>query len=321
MATLREVRNRISGIKKTQKITRAMKMVAAAKLRRAQMNVIAARPYAAKMKELLVHLAAQAQDQLRSRPQDGTGSLGSAEDGAGPGSLLVPREGGKRSLLMVVTSDRGFCGAFNSNVIRAAVEHINKQMATPSGPEPVGLACVGKKGIDFFSKRPQYTIREKRLGIFNQLVYAEAQSLARSLVAGYLAGEYDRVEIIYNEFKNVAQQRIVVEQFLPVPAEVAKEEEKKGKHHQATDYIYEPSPEKILGALVPKYLDFQVWRVLLESYAAETGARMAAMENATENASELILSLQLAYNKARQAAITKELLEVVSGAEALTQAG
>jgi F-type H+-transporting ATPase subunit gamma len=308
MATLREVRNRISGIKKTQKITRAMKMVAAAKLRRAQMNVIAARPYAAKMKELLVHLAAQAQD-------------GSAEDGAGSGSLLVPREGGKRSLLVVVTSDRGFCGAFNSNVIRAAVEHIKKEMATPSGPEPVGLACVGKKGIDFFSKRPQYTIREKRLGIFNQLVYAEAQSLARSLVAGYLAGEYNRVEIIYNEFKNVAQQRIVVEQFLPVPAEVVKEEEEKGKHHQATDYIYEPAPEKILSALVPKYLDFQIWRVLLESYAAETGARMAAMENATENASELILSLQLAYNKARQAAITKELLEVVSGAEALTQAG
>jgi F-type H+-transporting ATPase subunit gamma len=298
MATLREVRNRISGIKKTQKITRAMKMVAAAKLRRAQMNVIAARPYAAKMKELLFHLAAQAEDQ--------------------PGSLLVPREEMKRSLLIVVTSDRGFCGAFNSNVIKAAVDHLKKETAAASGSASAGLVCVGKKGTDFFSKR-QYTVREKRIGIFNQLVYAEAQSLARSMVAGYLAGEYDRVEIIYNEFKNVAQQRIVVEQFLPVPAEVVKEEEKK-KHHQATEYIYEPSAEKILSALVPKYLDFQIWRVLLESYAAETGARMAAMENATENASELILALQLQYNKARQAAITKELLEVVSGAEALTQA-
>jgi F-type H+-transporting ATPase subunit gamma len=299
MATLREVRNRISGIKKTQKITRAMKMVAAAKLRRAQMNVVAARPYAAKMKELLVHLAAQSEDQ--------------------PGSLLVPREEVKRTLLMVVTSDRGFCGAFNSNVIKAAVDHMKTEAAAPSGPEPSGIVCVGKKGSDFFTKRRQYTVREKRVGIFNQLVYSEAQSLARMLVAGYQAGEFDRVEIIYNEFKNVAQQRIVVEQFLPVPSQEVKEDED-GKKHRATDYIYEPSTGRILTALVPKYLDFQIWRILLESYAAETGARMAAMENATENASELIQTLQLQYNKARQAAITKELLEVVSGAEALTQA-
>ncbi len=298
MATLREVRSRISGIKKTQKITRAMKMVAAAKLRRAQMNVMSARPYAAKMKELLVHLAAQAEDR--------------------PGSLLVPREQIKNSLLIVVTSDRGFCGAFNSNVIKAAVEHINKEVDTPGAPEPAGVVCVGKKGADFFVKR-QYLVREKRIGIFNQLAYSEAQSLARSLVAGYQAGEYDRVEIIYNEFKNVAQQKIVIEQFLPVPAEAVKEEDDK-KKRRPTDYIYEPSAERILGALVPKYLDFQIWRILLESYAAETGARMAAMENATENASELIQTLQLQYNKARQAAITKELLEIVSGAEALTQA-
>ena len=297
MPTLREVRNRISGIKKTQKITRAMKMVAAAKLRRAQMNVVAARPYAAKMKELLVHLAAQAEDQ--------------------PGSLLVPREERKHSLLMVVTSDRGFCGAFNSNVIKAAIDHINAATASHAVREPIGLVCVGKKGSDYFTKR-NYTVREKRVGIFNQLVYAEAQSLARTLVAGYLGGDYDQVEIIYNEFKNVAQQRIVVEQFLPVPAEVVKEEDK--EHRRSTDYIYEPSAPEILAALVPKYLDFQIWRILLESFAAEQGARMAAMENATENANELITTLQLQYNKARQAAITKELLEIVSGAEALRQA-
>ncbi len=295
MATLREVRNRISGIKKTQKITRAMKMVAAAKLRRAQMNVIAARPYAAKMKELLVQLAGQAQEQ--------------------PGSLLVPREEKKHSLLVVVTSDRGFCGAFNSNVVKAAVEHINSRMAPAPGQEPVALVCVGKKGVDYFTKR-QYAIHERRIGVFSQLVYAEAQSLARSLVAGYQRGEYDRVEIIYNEFKSVAQQRIVVEQFLPVPAEVKADKGPRRTLH----YIYEPSPAELLGALVPKYLDFQIWRILLESNAAEVGARMAAMENATENANDLIQTLQLQYNKARQAAITKELLEVVSGAEALTQA-
>jgi F-type H+-transporting ATPase subunit gamma len=179
------------------------------------------------------------------------------------------------------------------------------------------LVCVGKKGSDYFTKR-NYSVREKRVGLFNQLVYAEAQSLARMLVAGYLRGDYDRVEVIYNEFKNVAQQRIVVEQFLPVPAEVGREEDK--KHRRTTDYIYEPSAAEILAALVPKYLDFQIWRVLLESFAAEQGARMVAMENATENANELITTLQLQYNKARQAAITKELLEVVSGAEALTQA-
>src|SRR5512141_545013 len=158
MATLREVRNRISGIKKTQKITRAMKMVAAAKLRRAQMNVMAARPYASKMKELLVHLAAQAQSSgpgLLVPPGGGTG----AEDQ--PESLLVPREGGKRSLLVVVTSDRGFCGAFNSNVVKAAVDHLKTQTAPPAGPEPAGLVCVGKKGADFFSRRQQFTVREK----------------------------------------------------------------------------------------------------------------------------------------------------------------
>ncbi len=300
MATLREVRSRISGIKKTQKITRAMKMVAAAKLRRAQMNVFAARPYAGKMKELLVHLAGR----------DG------AEDQ--PGSLLVPREERKHSLLAVVTSDRGFCGAFNSNVIKAAVDHLNAQTASSSGREQMGLVCVGKKGSDYFTKR-QYTVRERHIGVFNQVVYAEAQNLARSLVAGYERGEYDRVEIMYNEFKSVAHQKIVVEQFLPVPAEVVNVED--GKHRRATDYIYEPSVKGILAALIPKYLDFQIWRILLESYAAEVGARMAAMENATENASELITALQLQYNKARQAAITKELLEVVSGAEALMQAG
>jgi F-type H+-transporting ATPase subunit gamma len=297
MPTLREVRSRIGGIKKTQKITRAMKMVAAAKLRRAQMNVVAARPYAAKMKELLVHLAAQAQD--------------------APGSLLVPREEIKRSLLIVVTSDRGFCGAFNTNVIKAAVDHVNRETLSGVGFGAIGMVCVGKKGTDYFTKR-SYAVSDKRVGLFNHLVYGEAQSLARSVVTGYLRGDYDRVEIIYNEFKNVAQQRLVTEQFLPVPADAVKGEE--GGHHRQTDYIYEPGATEILSGLVPKYLDFQIWRILLESFAAEQGARMAAMENATENARELISSLQLQYNKARQAAITKELLEVVSGAEALTQA-
>ncbi len=297
MATLREVRRRINSIKSTQKITRAMKMVAAAKLRRAQMNVLAARPYAAKMRELMAHLAAQAPNRSDS--------------------LLVPREEVKHSLLVVVTSDRGLSGGFNSNVIKAAVDRIRTEEKAHAGRKPIGLVTIGRKGNDFFTRR-QYRILERRVGLFNKLAYPEAQSVAQFLVAGYQRGDFDRVDIIYNEFKNVAQQRIVVDQFLPVPAEAVKEDEKEKR--RPTDYIFEPSAEQILAALVPKYLEFQIWRIFLESHAAQLGAQMTAMNNATENAKELIQTLQLQYNKARQAAITKELLEVVSGAEALTQA-
>lgn len=288
MATLREVRNRISGVRKTQKITRAMKMVAAAKLRRRQMAVIAARPYARKMSELLAHLSS---------------SSASASD------LMIPREV-RAVAVVVVTSDRGFCGAFNASLIKTVVNHVTAQ-----GPNvPVKLFCIGKKGVDFFGKR-NYTLAARLTGIGGNLVFGQAQGIARDIVAGYRRGEYDRVDIIYNEFKTVAQSRILTEQFLPLPTRVAG-----GVQARPVDYICEPGQEEILLALVPRHLNFVIWRVLLESNAAEEGARMAAMENATENAQEMISSLQLQYNKARQAAITKELLEIVSGAEALTNA-
>lgn len=288
MATLREVRNRISGVRKTQKITRAMKMVAAAKLRRRQLAVLAARPYARKMQEVLAHLSS---------------SSGKAID------VMTSREL-KAVAVVVVTSDRGFCGAFNANLIKTVVNHVTAQGPAVS----VKLFCIGKKGIDFFGKR-KYTLTARHTGAAANLTFSLAHRLAGEIVEGYRRGEYDRVDIIYNEFKTVAQSRIVTEQFLPVPPTVSGQEKTR-----PVDYIFEPGQEEILEALVPRHLNFVIWRVLLESNAAEEGARMAAMENATENAQEMISTLQLQYNKARQGAITKELLEIVSGAEALTNA-
>jgi F-type H+-transporting ATPase subunit gamma len=297
MATLREVRSRIAGVKKTQKITKAMKMVAAAKLRRAQNAVVSARPYAAKMKEVLQRLAAQA--------------------GEGRSPLLGDRE--VRSVaLVVVTADRGLCGAFNSNLMRAAVSHLETQYKGWNAQGKIKVFCVGKRGSDFFSKR-QFTVAGKRVGLFDRLSVGDAQGVARDIIGGYERGDYDRVEVIYNAFKSIARQEIVIEQFLPVPPGTLNGGGVAGAHRM-DEYIYEPSGSQLLQLMLPKHLYFQVWRILLESNAAEQGARMAAMENATSNADEMIQTLQLQYNKARQASITKELLEVVSGAEALTEA-
>jgi len=290
MPTLRAVRNRIGGIQQTQKITRAMKMVAAAKLRRAQSRIIGARPYARRMKELLGDLAQVAEIQ--------------------EADLIAPREV-KNIALVVVTSDRGFCGAFNANLIRAAQAHIAAQGAGVS----VRLLCVGKKGADYFGKRG-HTLIGRHVGVYGNLVFSWAQSLSGEIVARYRKGEFDRVDIIYNEFKSIAQQRILIEQFIPIPPPPPAAAAPK----RPADFIYEPDRLAILLSILPRHLNFQIWRILLESNTAEEGARMAAMENATENARELIAGLQLQYNKARQGAITKELLEVVSGAEALRNA-
>jgi F-type H+-transporting ATPase subunit gamma len=295
MATLREVRSRIGGVQKTRKITRAMKMVAASKLRRAQSRIIAARPYARKMKELLGDLAQMADIQTAD--------------------LIAPRDV-KNLLLIVVTSDRGFCGAFNANLIRAAQAHIAAQPAGVS----VRLICIGKKGVDYFGKRG-YNMMGRHVGVYGNLAFSWVQSLAAEIIALYLKAEFDRVDIIYNEFKSISSQRILIEQFLPVPPLPATPVAPKKPAGYIVDYIYEPDRLAILLSILPRHLNFQIWRILLESSTAEEGARMAAMENATENAGEMIATLQLQYNKARQTAITTELLEVVSGAEALRNAG
>lgn len=294
MATLREIRGRIVGVKKTQKITKAMKMVAAAKLRRAQRNMLQARPYAAKMRELFSHLSANADAAMNPLMH------------ARPVNAVA---------LVIVTSDRGFCGAFNTNLIKVVERHINANYAGFKEQGTLKLFCVGKKGFDYFSKRG-YTVAGKYIGVYNHLVFNTAQHIVREVVDGYTKGEYDQVEIAYNEFKSMTTQKNTVDRFLPIPKDVVATDVVK-----SVDYIYEPSDVAIVNALVPKHLNFQLWRSLLESNAAEEGARMAAMENATTNANELINTLQLSYNKARQTAITSELLEIVGGAEALQKAG
>jgi len=294
MATLREIRQRVSGVKSTQKITKAMKMVAAAKLRRAQDAVIAARPYARKMKELLSHLN------------------GVADISAHPLFTTRPVQS---AAVIIITADRGLCGAFNSNIIRTASAHIQHAEANTGGK--VKLFCVGRKGADFFQKN-NYTVAGKQTGIFSALKFSHAQTVIDQVVSGFLSGEFDRVEVIYNEFKSIIQQRTVIEQILPIQSLPAKSEIANLKRE--INYIYEPASEAIITSIVPKHLNFQLWHALLESNASEQGARMTAMDNATTNASDLIRSLQLSYNKARQASITKELLEIVSGAEALRSA-
>lgn len=297
MATLRDIRRRISGIKSTQKITKAMKMVAAAKLRRAQDAIVSARPYARKMRELLLHLS------------------GSVDVSVNP--LFATRPVSNVAII-VVTADRGLCGAFNSNVIRAAVSHINTKYASPG--VKVNLICVGRKSFEFFSKR-NYHVVGKHVGIFSDLQFSFAESIVAEMTKDFLGGTFDRIEIVYNEFRSIVQQRIVIEQVLPVSADQVAGSAAGKKPSAQIDYIYEPVPEEIIAALLPRHLNFHIWRALLESNAAEQGARMTAMENATTNASDLLRDLQLSYNKARQASITKELLEIVSGAEALKAAG
>lgn len=292
MATLRDIRNRIKGVQSTQKITKAMKMVAAAKLRRAQDAIINARPYSRKLSEMVRHLVT---DNDRENNE-----------------FLKPRSGNK-VLIMVVSAERGLCGAFNTNIIKDATSLY--RTAEADGKEPY-VYCVGKKGYDFFRKR-NFRMYGFLSGVFNGLRYESALKISDKILGGYSKGDFHEVVIVYNEFKSVVSQKIAREKYLPVP--VIEPADQNAPHHD-TDYIYEPGQHAIFEALMPKFLRTQIWRVLLESNASEFGARMTAMENATNNARDLIKSLKLKYNKERQAAITKEILEIVSGANALKKA-
>ncbi len=285
MATLRDIKNRIKGVQNTQQITKAMKMVAAAKLRRAQDKVINARPYARKIADLFTHLVTD-------------------EDLNNP--FLFERDV-KNIALIIVTADRGLCGAFNTNIIKEATGFIeNTQTAA------MHVFCVGKKGFDYFNKR-NYDVVGKRTGLFSTLQYSSALEITNELISKYVDSTFDKIIVIYNEFKSIIQQKIVVEQFLPIPINKETKDDKKKEPY----YIFENDQKSIFEYLLPKHLKAQMWRILLESNAAEFGARMTAMDNATTNAKELIRTLQLKYNKERQAAITKEILEIVSGANAL----
>lgn len=291
MATLRDIKLRIKGVKSTQQITKAMKMVAAAKLRRATEAILNARPYAKRISTLLSHLVTD--DDRITNP------------------LFSQREV-KNVAIVVVTADRGLCGAFNTNIIKEATRYIEEDIKQTG--KNYSLYCLGKKGSDYFGKR-NYNIGKSFPGLFSHLNYTTAQNLVDELIKNYLEGAVDEVILIFNEFKSIIQQKIVVEQFLPIAAPENETPEK----HEGSNYIYEPDQKSIFNYLIPKHLKAQMWRVLLESNASEFAARMTAMDNATTNAKELIRTLSLTYNSKRQAAITTEILEIVSGANALKE--
>ncbi|GAB4368600.1 MAG: ATP synthase F1 subunit gamma [Calditrichia bacterium] len=287
MATLREIRRRINSVRSTQQITRAMKMVASARLRKAQERILAARPYAYQIDEMIRHLIATIEV---------------------PESPLLEEREAQRVLIVAVTADRGLCGAFNSNIIRHVLEQIDYHR-----DKEYSLICVGKKGYDFF-KRRHYPIEQNYIRFFNELDYSHARMISDYLVGKYERRETDLIEIVYNEFKSAVQQNVIVEKYLPLSVEEF------GERKTGMDYLYEPDKPTLLNSLLPRHLNMQIWRILLESNAAEQGARMTAMENATDNAEELIEHLTLNYNRARQSAITKEISEIVGGAEALRSA-
>lgn len=288
MATLKEIKTRIGGVKSTQKITKAMKMVAAAKLRRAQERIMQARPYAQKIDELLKGLLPSVDTNL---------------------NVLLEKREVKNKLVVVVTSDRGLAGSFNTNLLKYAYNHIGSGINTK-------VITVGRKSNDSF-KKSNLDVIGNNPNIFQNLSIEVSNDIVNDIVKRYISKEVDEVEIIYNEFVNVAKQIPRTVKFLPFTAIENKTDEKKA---MKADFIYEPSAEAIVNTLIPKQLNVQLWKTLLESNAAEQAARMTAMETATRNASDLLKILELSYNQARQAAITTEILEIVGGAEALKDA-
>ena len=285
MANLKEIRNRIGSIKSTMQITSAMKMVSASKLKKAQDAIIAMRPYSSKLTELLQNLS-------------------TTLDGEIGGAFTNQREVSK-VLLVVVTSNRGLCGGFNSSIVKETVRNMQENYSNVS----VDIFGLGKKGADVLGK--EYNVIETNNEIFDNLTFANTAEIAEKLMGLFVDGTYDKIEIIYNQFKNAATQIPQVEEYLPIKA-VAE-----GQSNSNTDYIFEPSKEEIILELIPKSLKMQLYKAVRDSFAAEHGARMTAMHKATDNAKELRDELLLTYNKARQAAITNEILEIVGGAEAL----
>lgn len=295
MPSLKEVRIRIESINSTQQITSAMKLVAASKLRRTQNAVQALTPYAVKLREIL-------------------GNLGSSLDNTDEAVYSTSRPV-QKVLILILTSNRGLCGPFNTNVIKAAKAHIENNYSEINKKGNLDIITLGKKGSDFFKKN-KYNVVNANNEIFDALTFANTSAIAEELMTAYASRKYDRIEIIYNHFKNAGQQVLTVDQYLPIVAVTGnKKDDKAGK--QQADYIFEPEKSVLVRELIPKILKVQMYKTVLDSFAAEHGARMTAMAQATENASELLKQLKLSYNKARQSAITKELLEIVSGAEAL----
>jgi F-type H+-transporting ATPase subunit gamma len=285
MPSLIDLRRRIRAVKSTQQITKAMKMIAASRLKRAQERVVASRPYAQRIQQVLNGLAS------RVDPESHALLRGAADSGA-------------PALLIVITADRGLCGSFNSNVLKASGQFVTERGR--SGPVALGL--VGRKGRDFFIRRG-FDVRYDRIGIFQRLAFSHAADLADAAIEEFVSGRVSSVHLVFNEFRSVIAQRVVVEQLLPIP--------RVGDNAGPTvDYLYEPDPAEIFSSLLPRYVQAQVYRALLESNAAFFAAQMTAMDAATRNSAEMIDNLTLYMNKVRQAAITREIIEVVSGAAA-----
>ncbi|TDO21604.1 ATP synthase F1 subunit gamma [Pedobacter duraquae] len=290
MANLKEVRIRISSVQSTQQITKAMKMVSAAKLKRATNAIVQLRPYATKLKDILANLSASLE---------------------GSSSPFIQEREPNKVLIVVVSSNRGLAGAFNMNVIKATNNLIAEKYSTQYQNGNVHIVAIGKKSQEFYEKR-NYNVVGNNNEVYNALTFENVTKITDAIMDGFVKGEYDKVELIYNHFKNAAVQIVTTEQLLPV-AKTEKETVKTSN----TDYILEPSQEEIVEQLIPKSIKIQLYKAVLDSHASEHGARMTSMDKATENAGELLKALKLSYNQARQAAITTELTEIVSGAAAL----
>ena len=306
MATLRDIRTRIGSVQNTQQVTRAMKMVAAAKLRRAQENIFKTRPYAYKIGEIIEHI--KAQGAVDSHP------------------LLRERSEIKGALIIVVTGDRGLAGAFNSNAIKTAEALIASRYATLQSNGSLHIVGVGRKGVEYFSKCG-YAMAADFSGVFRELNFDTALSIGSLAIKGYMERQWDEVKLVYNEFKNTIAQNRIASPLIPIPPEqfrtpvMLKEDlvTPEIQERYRADYLFDPDSTEILHKLVPRFVNFTIWRALLESAASEHGARMVAMDNATANATELLRALRLEYNRARQSAITTEILEIISGANALEE--
>jgi F-type H+-transporting ATPase subunit gamma len=299
MGGLKEVRIRIASTKSTRQITSAMKMVAASKLRKAQNAIISLRPYAAKLTEIMQNLNA---------------SLEGSDEG-----IYANDRGDHKVLIVAISSNRGLCGGFNINIVKETIALIEGRFSEQYKQGNVKILALGKKAGDLLTSKG-YKPDEINKEIFDHLTFENSVPVAEKLMEQFVNKEYDKIFLVYNQFKNAAVQILKTEQFLPVTGSEEQKETPKqetGEHTMQADYIFEPNKEEILEALVPKAIKLQLYKALLDSFAAEHGARMTAMHKATDNADELIKALNLAYNKARQAAITNEILEIVSGAEAL----
>jgi F-type H+-transporting ATPase subunit gamma len=300
MPSLIDLRRRLRAVKNTQQITKAMKMVAASKLRRAQERIMGARPYAVQMQRVLSSVAGRVDPSIH------------------PLLAVRPPHQGSRTLVIVVTGDKGLCGSFNTNVIKAAGSYVTDSQ------EPCSLGLVGRKGREYFGRRG-FDVLFDRIGIFQKLRFEDAQVIAQLAVDAFISEQVDRVMLVYNEFKSMISQRVVIDQLLPIargdveaaPAGGPKPTSEGAPGDAQVDYLYEPSAQEIFNQLLPRYVEVQVYRALLESNAAFFAAQMTAMDTATKNSAEMISSLTLFMNKVRQAAITREIIEVVSGAQAL----